>query len=90
MIKTIHKFLLLVKDTQTILASPHWKPLSIQMQGNQIVMWTLVYPGLNPISHTITCIGTGHDIHIGMIDPNKYLGTVQDNALVRHFFEQDH
>lgn len=86
MIKTIHKFALQITDRQIIVASPDWKPLSVQMQGSQVVMWALVYPGLEGICHTITCVGTGH---VGF-NYDKYLGTVQDNALVWHFFEQDH
>ena len=86
--RVIHKFKLSLEKSQVILAPARWKPLALQLQEGVPTLWVVVYPELEDVEYTIECIGTGHYIDIRTIDYEKYLGTVQCDIYVWHFFEK--
>jgi hypothetical protein len=83
--RTIHKVTLQIKDTQTIFLPWNFEPLSIQVQDGEIVMWYLCDTTYQELPVVIYCYGTGHNIY-NQNNTDNYLGTVQLNGLVWHFF----
>jgi hypothetical protein len=61
------------------------KPLAVQMQGNEPMLWALVDPTAPLNWCEVYCYGTGHDIPD---DPGEYVGTFQmaGGSLVWHAF----
>ncbi len=80
----IYKYVLEIKGEQELNLPADWRFLSIQLQGDAICMWAIVNEELEKVPRKIYCYGTGHDV--GFAANKKYLGTVQQNSFVWHFF----
>lgn len=63
------------------------KVLSIQAQGNEVAFWCMVSNGAGLVKTTILVAGTGMQL-ADNIDAANYLGTVQLNGYVWHFFKK--
>lgn len=84
---TIHKYQLAPFESQRI-EMPHGaKILSVQAQGDDLVIWAQVAPANSPESRTIQIYGTGMVLDS---QPRIHLGTVQmhGGSLVWHVFER--
>ena len=61
--------------------------LDVQVQDGQPVMWALVNPALPAdMSVEIYCYGTGHEIPQSLLESSRYIGTIQQNMFVWHYF----
>ena len=82
--KTIWKIQLNLVERQSIGLPEGWKFLSIQLQDTSICAWFLVDEYTDHIAlHTISMVGTGGQVSPGI---GGYLGTVQKDKYVWHFF----
>ena len=61
------------------------KPLTVQMQHGYPTLWMLVNPENARMTYEVACFGTGEHVPPGS---GEYIGTVQDGALVWHYFAQ--
>jgi hypothetical protein len=58
-------------------------PLTIQRQGMGFFLWAIVNPDAPKLKKKFFCVGMGHPFEI----KNKtYIGTVQGNSFVWHYF----
>ena len=65
-----------------------FKVLSVQPQGNDLMMWAMVSPDGLITRRYFEIIGTGHTMQDRPYADRHYLGTVQmPNGLVWHVFE---
>ena len=80
---TIHKYPLIITDTQIIECPAGAQPLSIKYQDHGWKLWAMVETENPPSDLTIVCVGTGQEV------PNniqEYIDTVIDGTFVWHFF----
>ena len=82
----IWKFKLEVTNEQFIEMPTGWKPLSVQSQGGQPVLWALVDENATPVMAAITMVGTGHPCDEVGQTATYYLGSVQTGPYVWHYF----
>ncbi len=85
--RTIHKFPLIVTDSQELLLPRGFQPLCVQVQHGIPCLWALVDAGAEKAYFTFRTYGTGHPI----TEPEnslRYVGTYQldDGRLVFHVF----
>lgn len=80
---TVWKFPLALTAEQVIEMPVINRPLTIQMQGNQPCLWSLVDPASRRIRVEIRTFGTGRN---GITDKMEYIGTYQETAFVWHVF----
>lgn len=86
--KTIWKYPLRVEQSQ-IIEMPHGAELlSIQLQGDQPMLWALVDPHNSKATRAILMYGTGWEMPGGMSLQLIYIDTVQIGALVWHYFDR--
>lgn len=57
--------------------------LTVQMQDGIAILWAIVNPEVIKELHKFYCVGTGHKFNP---DNKQYVGTVQDDHLVLHYF----
>lgn len=90
MTQYIWKFILPIEDRSVIEMPTNSQILTVQMQGNDICIWALVYPNHAKVEHTFEMFGTGHPVYNDMGIERKYIGTVQmfGGDLVYHIFER--
>lgn len=82
--RTIYKYPLDLTDSQILHLPSSAKPLSVQLQGEQLCMWAEVNTGVGGRKEVvITIVGTGHPIPPGAV---HYLGTVQQGQFVWHVY----
>lgn len=82
--RTIYKYPLLLTDSQILHLPSSAKPLSAQLQGDQLCLWAEVEDEWNPGKEVvISIVGTGHPIPPGAVN---YLGTVQQGPFVWHVY----
>lgn len=79
----IWKFELKITRSQLVKMPLKSEIMDIQMQKNRAVMWALCDPGTEEIEVKINMYGTGSDVNP---ENNQYLGTVQQDGWVWHFF----
>lgn len=84
--QTIWKFTLTLKPEQTIEIPHTHEYLSIQMQAGQPCLWAIVDPAANTKAVRIACHPTGGIGAPARRDGHEYLGTVQVDWTVWHFF----
>lgn len=60
--------------------------LTVQIQGNEVMMWALVDPNAPPKSREFQVVGTGQKLTFDRYPP-VYIGTVQMAGMVWHVFE---
>lgn len=80
--KSIWKFTL--NNARTIIDAPIERFLTVDRQGDNICVWAVVDKDKECKSYTIEIIGTGWELQD--IDSSKYIGTLQEDGLVWHFF----
>lgn len=82
----IYKYPLAITDRQTVELGLGDKPLSVQFQNGELVMWALHHPNDLKQTRTYAIYGTGHPV---THKSGNYVGTVQQpiNGLVWHVFE---
>lgn len=78
----IFKYKLDLQDTQSIIA-PMVKPLCVQKQGDELVLWAEVDTAMDIEIYQVTIVGTGHTVPT---DAGEYLSTVQDRGCVWHVY----
>lgn len=84
--RTIYKYLLLLTDSQILHLPSSAKPLSVQLQGEQLCLWAEVPPAGQFVVEkevVISIVGTGHPLPPGAV---HYLGTVQQGQFVWHVY----
>lgn len=82
--RTIYKYPLLLTDSQIMWLPLSAKPLSVQLQGEQLCLWAEVNAGSSGQKQVvISIVGTGHPIPPGAVN---YLGTVQQGQFVWHVY----
>ena len=84
-IMTIWKFPLLVKAEQELSLPRGAQFLCCRLQDATPTIWVLVddTPGVTKETRLIHMHGTGHNV----LSDSCYIGTVQLNGVVRHYFE---
>lgn len=80
--RTIYKYPLHIVAEQ-IIDLPAAYVLTLQVQHNKPTLWCAVLTGTSTYKVRFFCVGTGHDIPN---DATYYLGTVQIEGFVWHFF----
>lgn len=87
--RTIWKYSLEVKAEQGIMMPDQAQILSVQYQGEKLVLWVLVNPKLKQRDRVIAIHGTGHRIEFIYSLISEYIGTVQraGGAPVGHVFD---
>jgi hypothetical protein len=88
--RTIWKFELHLADSQVLRVPEAFDPLSVQLQGDALVLWAMVNDECPIVLKRIGLVGTGGDI--GSMRPGEYVGTVQLNdppGIVLHVFVSD-
>lgn len=85
--RTIWKFPLVWADIQSIAIPEEYVLLSVQIQRDVPTLWAIVDEKKPNKNVEIICHGTGHAVD-KKIDKGRfdYLGTVQHDNLVFHFF----
>lgn len=89
----IWKYPLDILGNQLIEMPQGAKLLSVQMQGDQPCLWTLVNPLATRVLRGIYIVGTGHDLTDIYHTMGRHIGTFQVagivvGALVFHAFEK--
>jgi hypothetical protein len=86
---TIHKQVIDITDTQTIVVPNRAAFLAAQVQGRDLCIWYLCDPNETTVVRAICVVGTGHDA--SRVKGMRYLSTFQiyDGALVFHVFVED-
>ncbi len=79
----IHKFPI---DAYSIQLPEGAKPLDLQMQGRVVTLWALVDPQAQPVRRSVGVYATGNSIDSHTLEDWEYLGTVQDDGLVFHYW----
>jgi len=81
----IHKQVLALEPSQVIEVPFGAQILTIQAQGEDIVVWYSCNPDRQLQQRAIVLVGTGHDLP----DTHtlKYISTVQQGEFVWHFYE---
>jgi hypothetical protein len=82
---TIWKYTLPFQNEVILQVPKQGNILTVQMQGDELVMWVVVDPKREPEERTILIRGTGH--HIKDTVCPHYIGTVQVSGLVWHVFD---
>lgn len=85
--KTIWKYKLETKDSQTIDMPKHAKILTAHVQGNDICIWAIVETNNSFVPRIIEVFGTGHHMPEHR---RKYISSVLmfNGNLVFHLFER--
>ncbi len=83
--KTIFKYFLSSNDQLLLYLPEGAEILSVQGQGDQLVLWAIVDPSLNVEPRLLSIYGTGNPFQS---DHARYIGTAQVNAFVWHVFEE--
>jgi hypothetical protein len=86
--KRIYKYQLDVKDCQSIKLPKDARILTVQVQSGVPTMWAIVEPDVEDtasIELDIHMFGTGWELPEDA-DKLKYIGTVQINGFVWHYF----
>jgi len=93
--KQIWKFKLEITDEQIIDLPKSAKLLTIQMQGENPVLWVIVKDGIVPYckrQRKFVTFGTGITLPERGLPPSyrmrKYIGTYQKDGFVGHVFEE--
>ncbi|MBY0561523.1 hypothetical protein [Hyphomicrobium sp.] len=81
MSRTIYKYHIDTPDKMLRLPAP--EPLSVGMQGEEMMLWAAVTPGATESEVYVKIVGTGHPCPA---EPWKFLGTVFDGRYVWHVF----
>lgn len=79
---SVFKYVLEMRDTQTISMPKGAIPLTVQMQRETPCLWARVDPNLADEPVEIRIAGTGHPLY----SVGAYIGTFQDGPLVFHVF----
>lgn len=80
----IHKYTLNIGEPRSITVPRELKPLTVQLQDNDIVMWAEVPDNCTETRERLVwCIDTGEN---APIEPHEYVGTVQRYGLVHHVY----
>jgi hypothetical protein len=86
-LRSIWKFTLRVADEQGVEMPEGAQILTVQNQGEWLILWAKVNPDARAVKRRIWVVGTGHPMPdvFGL----AYIGTVQqaDGALVWHVFD---
>lgn len=89
--KAIWKYPLGIQSLQTLIMPEGAKPLSVQVQGDEICLWALVDPetefceGKNEPRY-VYMLATGQKVSDTTFPFEGFIGTVQTGAFVWHFF----
>ena len=87
--RVIWKFPLGISECQVVEMPRILMPLTVQMQGEKPCLWAFVDPDADPTPHLIVMKGTGikeEAAKIRPMDDLQYLGTVQIEPCVWHYF----
>ena len=84
--KTIWKYPLSVEDVQTIDLPAGYKPLCVQIQGDDLCLWALVDDRAEKVTAKVIIHGTGHPADD--VEGLQYVGTFQlyGGSFVGHVF----
>lgn len=87
---TIWKFPVPVNDRFTVNMPRNARPLSVQVQHNDVCMWALVDPTAPVVRREFRVFGTGHPVDLsGGSQTGAFVGTFQvyGGDLVFHLFD---
>lgn len=85
--KTIHKYSLALTNEQRLNLHSGYKVLSVQVQNAIPTIWVQVDLNHAKAPATIFCFGTGHELDFPPDVTAEYIGTIQLNGFVWHFFD---
>lgn len=83
---TKHK-LILFGGPQIITTGKEPEVLTVQYQGDDIMVWVLSEHTLKGGKIAIEIYGTGHFVEVASTTPRKFISTVQQDGLVWHIFQ---
>ena len=85
--RRVFKYPLEVTDRQIIDTFAGWKPLSVQVQGEQVCLWAEVNDEATTACYRVFVHGTGHALHPGA---EVFVGTFQlmEGGLIFHVFAE--
>lgn len=83
--KVIFKYILRISDQVLFYLPEGAKILSVQGQGEELVLWAIVDPSKSVEPRMFSVYGTGNPFQS---DHARYIGTAQVNELVWHVFEE--
>ena len=84
MAEVIWKYILEIRDVQTLLIPRKAEGLSVQIQRGHICLWVKVNPNAPTEERTFIIRGTGHPLPEGKL---SHIGSVQQHDFVWHVFE---
>lgn len=86
---TIYKYPLAITDEQTIEIFRQHRILSIQYQGDKLMMWAQVDTETQKIEKRMYIYGTGHELNPTKYPPKRHVATVitPDQVFVWHIYE---
>lgn len=82
--RIIYKYILGKSKTIKIPENPIF--LKVDAQEENTVLWALVDPNNEKKSFQVACVFTGWPFHKDSINGLEYIGTVQIEEIVRHWF----
>ncbi|MGO3895373.1 DUF7352 domain-containing protein [Brevibacterium aurantiacum] len=85
--RRVFKYPLEVTDRQFIDTFAGWKPLSLQVQGDEVCLWAEVDDESTTARYRVFVHGTGHALHP---DAEVFAGTFQlmNGGLIFHVFTE--
>lgn len=83
--RAVHKFQLALTDEQRVEMPQYARPLKVDIQGLNIVLWAEVTPSFPMEERVVIIKGTGHDLP-DAADATSYVGSVMDRQFVWHVF----
>lgn len=83
----IYKYMLGIRDTQTVPMTTGARILSAQVQDGAVCVWAIVDPSKPQVQRVIEMRGTGHNAHA--VADLPFIDTVQvaGGSLVFHLFD---
>ena len=87
MAQTIWKYPLAITDEQLLDMPEGAQLLTVQVQGDQLVLWAQVCPDHPTVNRRIVIFGSAHPMDCAY---GKYVATVQTGSLVLHVYDGLH
>jgi hypothetical protein len=82
-VRKIFKYVIKIGNVNKVVMPSRAKILSVQMQGNELCIWAMVWDDNPDVVRTFVVRSTGEPLR----DVEAYVGTVQNPPYVWHVFE---
>jgi hypothetical protein len=87
--KTIFKYTLDIDHVQVLEVPDGSEQLHFDIQEGKPCLWMVVDPKENKTQYEIVMLGTGWERSDEFFNEYEFIGTVQDNGFVWHFFGKE-